>query len=1320
MADESTFGGGLGFDVMSGGTGTGGFDSGSAEGAAGVDHGTDVLPVNARFTEGKLAPPSPSGFGAALSTFGPPNYRANTEQSALDQSAELLQQRIERANKVQSNPFVQVFSPEGAAAARQFVPQATEQLLKIQQQKATITANQEQAKTLGLTAGEGGLTDYSTQEQRVAVAQQRALKGDLNVFRGLQTVDPKAAEAIQDRVYEAVAGHLGKANTAFGTLSNMQTPQEYDAAVNMLRRNGTLAELETLGLKVPSFQEFQAQKPGMARALREAQIGANTIRTKLEERNTYMPMGKDEAVTYGGRLTTAYGDKIETGQWSRNAAAGTRGLVINGAADPRELGKTFTLANNDQRKAIGEEFERAVPKAQFEKYRENNRIYEIATTNDKGEALPAGKINTNPNVQQGIAEGLAAALRGGMGGANVGLLKIELAKRGWSQGAIDGLISNYNGAINTLFKDASVEGKPYLSERSQKQIRDVMDALKVWNDQHIGDAVSRIAERAGALGLDSSVFGFGKKESAGEIDAAIARGRDAQIARMMPNHQSIGGGDGVLQLGAQRPGAGAGDIPGGTQNTQQLPGAAPLQTPVQQATATPPSGSQGAPPAGPASSPAPGPAGGPTPPQPVTIAGQNINVSLPAGASPDYLRKAQNIETPGKRDPWTSGQDGNLSTASGAFQFINGTWEQYKPAGAPARAKDATPQQQAEAMAAFTAANARKLGAAGLPVNDTSLYIAHNVGDGGAKALLTADPNADARSIVGEKAASNNPKFFRGKPTVATVLQRYQEAVEGAPDDTGPKPKPGAGGATAEAPGGVLSTLNRWLTQGVKGDQAAKDKAVADVGKAATESAPLIGGVAGAAAGSVAGPAGAVAGGAAGGGAGQALKDYLEGNEQSPTRIAKEAALGGVLGVTSVARPVAAAGARVAGAAAIEGGAKAIEGGDAGDVADAAGKGALAGAAGEAFGRALGMAGHKVWSLFSDAAKKDVQAAANKYADASETLAKEQPKVEMAGGGSQPNPKYEAAERAKTEAEMTLKNAGLNPEEAAYAAKATREGVPKAEAQVQKPGTLEQQRIGEGYQQLESEVGQKGVGAPKAAPKLADGPIAAVEAKQVSAKHKELAERTEMAITAPAKNWQEKWTQLKDARSALLTAERDALASTESGKTRTAEDMRKLADTVRVQQAKVAKIVFGEAEGKAVMERLRVLDTRYRNLMEATNGMDMVAAANLRGEAGRKADRAFRAFVGDDKQALAAWDALRGTRSNVEKDVRTLVGAEHIPYLGRLVSAVKMAGAFREFLRERAAGGMVKFDELLNAMPDTGARAVRDVTGTLGARAATM
>jgi hypothetical protein len=500
---------------------------------------------------------------------------------------------------------------------------------------------------------------------------------------------------------------------------------------------------------------------------------------------------------------------------------------------------------------------------------------------------------------------------------------------------------------------------------------------------------------------------------------------------------------------------------------------------------------------------------------------------------------------------------------------------------------------------------------------------------------------------------------------------------------------------------------------------------LADVGNAAAEHAPAIGSTIGALGGGVAGgPAGAVGGGAVGGGAGQWLKDYLLGNPQSPREIAKQVALGGVLGVAPEGRPYVGAAARALGVGAVEGADTLAKGGDAVDAGEVAVTGAGAAAIGEGFGRALGMVGHKIYSLFTNDAQKTVRAAAADLHAANETLKTEQPKLPgVAGAAATANPKYEAAEKAKEKAELTIKEMmpSAKPDEVAYAHKVASEGVPRGEAEVSRPGATEKEHIGAGYRQLEREVGNKGVGAPKASPKLTDGPIAAVENKQVSAKHAELAERTEAAITAPAKDWQSKWTQLKDVRSALLDAERDAMTSTALGRTQTAKDMRTLADTVRTQQAKVANAVFGPTEGPKVIDRLRVLDTRYRRLMEATNGGDMAAAARMTGEAGRTADRTFRAFAQDDRAAIAAWDAMRRKGPDVEKDIRTLVGAEKIPVLGHVISAVKLVAGYNQWRAQRAAGGAARFEDFVPELKEAvarRARGFRDVGGTVGARAA--
>ncbi len=229
------------------------------EGAASSSMDAPQLPPSSPAPVASAAAPqqsSPSLFGSNL-TLGP-SYRApNPQDTALDQTADTLQQRIQRANSVATNPILQFFNPEGVAAARNFVPQATEQLQKFRAQKADMQANAVQAQTLGLNPGE--VPDEASMADRVAVAQQKALSGNLQVFKGLQAVDPKSAEAIQDKVHEAVAGHLTNAQLAFDSLAGMTNQGQYQAKLDQLRQDGTLTDLEALGLKVPKdFDGFNA------------------------------------------------------------------------------------------------------------------------------------------------------------------------------------------------------------------------------------------------------------------------------------------------------------------------------------------------------------------------------------------------------------------------------------------------------------------------------------------------------------------------------------------------------------------------------------------------------------------------------------------------------------------------------------------------------------------------------------------------------------------------------------------------------------------------------------------------------------------------------------------------------------------------------------------------------------------------------------------------------------------------------------------------------------------------------------------------------
>ena len=995
----SVFGGGL--DTQSGAPAYSGDGSGALP-PAGLPTPDAQAPVPQ--PQASAPPSSGPSFGSGLGFVSPnPDYTpADPQASALDQSAGLLQQRIQRAGKIAASPLAQIFMPEQVAAARDAVPKMTEQLQQIQTQKAAVQAGRAQAQTLGLTPGEA--PDQATQEDRLDIAANKALKGDLRAFQGISAVAPDKAAAIAPQVYAAIGGHLDNAQTAFDSLSGMENEGQYQAKIKELRQNGTLTDLESAGLKLPpTFDAFKAAAPSEALALRNARAALNSQGQAIEQRNTYVPMETKEQDTYKGALKTVYGDELNLGPYARNGASGTRGQLANGIATVDDFGKTGGGYSADQRKAIGDDFKTAAPPADIEKYRGFNRIYDIATKDKDGNPLPPDKINTNPNVQQGVAEGLASMLRGGRASANVGLLNIETSKRGVIQGLFDKIQSGYAGALNTLTGE---EARPYLTGLSQQQIREVMDGLKQWNDSSIGDRAIGIARRAGALGMDASALVLGQDEANGVINNAIEQGRQAQIERMRPYFQPIGAGNGVLQLGAQRPGAGPISLPPGSQPANQIPGAQPLLTPVQQARQTP-----GVAP--PAQQPVPSPTGQPPNApgggtgqspgaQPLTIAGQQVSVSLPPGASPAYVASLQRIETGNERNPWTAGA--GSTSAGGAYQFIKSTWDANKPPGAPAQAKDATPAQQTAALEKLTATNATALQTAGIPVNDTSLYVAHNLGATGAASLLRANPNADARTVVGETAAKNNPLFFKGKPTVATVLGRYQANVaqdvsDSVPRNAGPR-LPGAEPSAGNPMDDPATMAWNQLTpaQQEEGRRGGVDMLEGAIPAAASTAGALVGGAVG-------GPPGAVVGGALGGGAGTSLKNYLRGKPQDLVETAEQTALGGVLGVASSAglltkAGLAAAGTRVVGSGAIEAGKTAVEGGSGPDMVDAGLRGGAEALGGEAFGRALGMAGHKVFSMFTPDAKVAIQDAAKTYSEATETLKTEPPKLPGAGGGA--------------------------------------------------------------------------------------------------------------------------------------------------------------------------------------------------------------------------------------------------------------------------------------------------------------------------------
>lgn len=111
------------------------------------------------------------------------------------------------------------------------------------------------------------------------------------------------------------------------------------------------------------------------------------------------------------------------------------------------------------------------------------------------------------------------------------------------------------------------------------------------------------------------------------------------------------------------------------------------------------------------------------------------------------------------------------STATGAGQFLAKTWEpliqQLHPELTQGKTEQQVldlrnnPQLAAEATAAYAMDNAGKLGGAGLPVNATTLAMAHKLGPQGAQAVLQAQPNAPLSQVLPPEVIAANPTLAK-------------------------------------------------------------------------------------------------------------------------------------------------------------------------------------------------------------------------------------------------------------------------------------------------------------------------------------------------------------------------------------------------------------------------------------------------------------------------------------------------------------------------------------------------------------------------------
>lgn len=155
-----------------------------------------------------------------------------------------------------------------------------------------------------------------------------------------------------------------------------------------------------------------------------------------------------------------------------------------------------------------------------------------------------------------------------------------------------------------------------------------------------------------------------------------------------------------------------------------------------------------------------------------------------------------------------------LSSAYGKAQFIKATWDEFgeSEAGMALRAQlggvktkseqwyalRADPQAAEAATDWYLQKNERLLKQAGVPWNDTTAYLAHFRGAGGAIAIYQADPNENARAhllrVHGKKAGQEiiaaNPTVFAQNRTVGDVIAWAAKSMGVEPDGELPSGRP--------------------------------------------------------------------------------------------------------------------------------------------------------------------------------------------------------------------------------------------------------------------------------------------------------------------------------------------------------------------------------------------------------------------------------------------------------------------------------------------------------------------------------------------------
>jgi hypothetical protein len=1287
--------------------------------------------------------PQPQGnpiqqFGSSLAKILPgPHYTSLPPGApALDQAENQLKQQVDRASQVAANPIAQLFAPEQVQAARNFVPKAAEQLRTIAQQKQQQVDIQKSATNFGMP--QSAQNPFMTNDTIDNWLLDQYKAGDFSKANMLKARGK--GDWVQDFAGQAVDGAGAKLAAANGVITKLNAAggnqPAYAATLRSLspqeKQSITSLGLQTIPEKASDWQDV-VQQHGAA-FLQAQQLHSQVSQKLANITNFDGTVPKDvESASHGdiriGSSNEPAGFPVRTrsidGQTGHVGPNGSVQMEKYGLA-PKVGGWNATnpdrLAKNDKMLA-GDDVKGAINQYNIANKFKNEAMNLGMYSSSAGLALLKDTLG---GVGRDVAEKSAAA-------GTTGLSQMFSNQMGGVEGFINRATSEIAAYKNWV--DGGKKGdRPRMSDQTMRGLQFIANENYNYAQQQATGRLSGPMRDAGQIGrpledmpLDADLkASVAQYHEEGRVDAINGWRSYPSIVR---GNQRI-----FFPQGSNVNGASA---PRPPLNTDGSANGGSSLTPVPQAGQT-----ADAPVSGGGASPRPVPS--PSASQPSSGTGQpfknpQVNdaitkVSAETGVDPALMRRFAQIESGGRAGP-----EADTGSYRGLFNLSVPEFNKYGGGdihNPEDNARAAANKLKAEA-AQFQAANGR-------PPTPAEQYLVHNQGAAGL-AAHEANPDAPAwqnmyatgegrqKGIAWAKKAvwGNIPddvkaKFPGGVDSVTSrqFIDVWQAKFGGgSASSNAPAPAADPAAPTSLTPrqreamarrGIDTSAAPRGLTPE---QQAAYSEQMAQQGRDMVGAAPAALGTIGAlGGGALGGPPGAVAGGAAGSGAGQVLKDYVQGNAQSPAKIAEQAALGGVLGVASAARPVLAAAGRVVGSGAIEAGTKAAEGGSGPEIVDAGLRGAAEGLGGEALGRFVssgGAAMYKAVSRYTTPAQQELMDHAGKLAAAREVLKTEQPKLP---GDTGPNPKYEAAKKQADDATAAIKaDHGQNPDDVVHAYEQATSGVSAGEAAVMRKAASEKAATSQGYNQLRQDARDAGVGAPKSNQPTPNGPLAQIRTAEnptgvVEAKFAPDAQHAEMLIKAPAKDWGEKWQQLQNAGSELI---QKRMAFLQNGDRPSADAMDGIFQGVRNQQKAAAEYVFGAKKGGEVISRLENLDQRYAKVMNATQGMDygkmrsVIQAGNTPER--RALEKNFKAFAGDDPSAMRAFNAMKagakGRLTDEAKLMVPLITAESlahfggIPTFGVISAAVgghRLYKVMQQFMNAKVLGRPVKFRDFFN------------------------